>query len=334
MSSVMRPSTPNGTRILNREDVARHIDIETVVNAVEEAFSAHYRGDAQMPAKSYVHLPDVNGDFRSMPATLGDSAGVKWVNVHPENPSRFGLPTVMGLVIYSDPESAYPLSVMDGTELTRYRTGAAAGVATRFLASPDAVSLGLLGAGEQARTQLAAIDTVLDIETVVVSDLDPNSVDEFINSVSHYDIEVTYGSPQDVANCEVISTTTPSKTPIIESDWLSPGTHINAIGADAAGKQELDPDILKRGTVIVDDWDQCSHSGEINVPVSNGQFTNADVFSTLGAITADEQEPSRSEITVFDSTGLAIQDIATAKQVYDAAAEADAGTLVDIIRHD
>lgn len=160
------------TLLFDPEDVAASIDMPGVVDAVEDAFVAHYRGEAEMPAKTYVDLPRFDGDFRAMPAAVGESAGLKWVNVHPENRSRFRLPTVMGVMVYSDPRSGFPLALMDGTTLTRYRTGAAAAVATRALARSSANRLGLIGAGVQAHTQLEAIATVRSLDEIVVHDVD------------------------------------------------------------------------------------------------------------------------------------------------------------------
>ncbi|MFC7157613.1 ornithine cyclodeaminase family protein [Halomarina halobia] len=327
----MDDRVPDGTRIISAADVRKHIDMLEVINGVETAFCKHHRGETTMPPKSYVELPDIDGDFRSMPAQVGDSAGVKWVNVHPDNPERFRLPTVMGLVIYSDPETAYPLAVIDGTELTRYRTGAAAGVATRYLARRGADSLGLLGTGIQARTQLAAVASVLDLERVVVSDLDDSALEAFIEAESDRDCDIVRGTPQELCECDVISTTTPSREPILEADWVREGTHINAMGADAAGKQELDPALLAQAAVVVDDWEQCSHSGEINTSVQSGTFTRGDVAATMGEVVSGSPESLRNSTTVFDSTGLAIQDIATAKQVYTTAEETGTGSVVDIV---
>ncbi|MDG5775419.1 ornithine cyclodeaminase family protein [Haloarculaceae archaeon H-GB2-1] len=329
--SSSEEATPTGTRVITAAGVREHVDIESVVDAIEDAFAAYQRGESNMPPKTYVDLPGVDGDFRAMPAQVGDDAGVKWVNVHPDNPGRFGLPTVMGLVVYSDPESGYPLAVIDGTELTRFRTGAAAGVATQYLAPDDADSLGILGAGEQAHTQLAAIASVVDLEEVVVSDLDEDAVERFIDRESDRDVDIVGGSPKDVAGCDVISTTTPASEPIIKAEWVDEGTHINAMGADAEGKQELDHALLDE-SVVIDDWEQCSHSGEINVAVSEGSFTEDDVTATLGDVVTGETDVDQSGITVFDSTGLAIQDIVTARQVFDAAVEADAGQVIDIVQ--
>lgn len=320
---------PDGTRIISGDELSGLISMEAVVDALEEAFVAYYEGDAEMPPKSYLNVPD--GDFRAMPATVSGSAGIKWVNVHPKNPDRFDIPTVMGVVVYSDPETAYPLAILDGTELTRYRTGAVAGVATKYLAPPDASSLGLLGAGQQAHTQLAAIDSAIDLNRVVVADLDADAIERFIQREGKRDYQIESGSPEDVAGCDVVSTLTPSSEPLLQREWLGDGTHINAMGADAAGKQELDVSILSDSRVVIDDWDQCSHSGEINTAVSNGTFTRDDVAAELSDVVAGCANLDRDQPTVFDSTGLAIQDIATARLFYEAAREADRGTVIDIV---
>lgn len=319
------------TRIIDNATVDEVVDIDAAINAVESAFRAYTDGNAEMPAKSYVDVPAENGDFRSMPAAVGDQTGVKWVNVHPDNDERFGLPTVMGLIVYTDPASGYPLAVLDGTSITRLRTGAAAGVATDVLAASDASSLGLLGAGEQAHTQLAAVAAVRDLDTVVVSDLDPDAVTRFRNEESDQDVTIQSGSPQDVAGCDIVSTTTPSRDPILKAEWVDDGTHINAMGADAVGKQELETDLTTTAAVFVDDWEQCSHSGEINVPVSEGVFSEGDCAGTLGSALAGDIDQSRNDMTVFDSTGLAIQDIAVAAVTHEEAVNKGLGEPIDIL---
>lgn len=324
------------TRLLDRETVESSTSIEAVVTAVEEAFGAYARGDALMPAKSYIELDQYRGDFRSMPAYLDagdwDAAGIKWVNVHPNNPARFDLPTVMATVIYSDPETAYPLAIMDGTSITLLRTGAAAAVATKYLAVPDARSLGLIGAGDQAVTQLRAIAAVRPIEEVVVNDVDEEATDAFIECFGD-DFAVSAGTIADAAQCDVLSTVTPVETPIVDRSDVGPNTHINAMGADAAGKQELDQAILHEAKLVIDDFEQCTHSGEINVPWSAGSIDEDDIDAELGNVVIGEAD-GRSDgdgITVFDSTGLAIQDIATARIAFNAAVESEAGTVFDLV---
>jgi len=319
------------TLMLGGDDLAECTEMKSVIDTVEKAFVEYQQGNATMPAKTYVDLDEYNGDFRSMPASVDDAAGVKWVNVHPDNPEKFDLPTVMGIVVYSDPETAYPLAIMDGTTLTRLRTGAAAGVATQHLAPPNASSLGLLGAGQQAHTQLEAIASIADLNRVMLSDLDDEAIEHFIEIESDRDITIEVATPKEVANCDVISTTTPARTPILKREWITDGTHINAMGADAAGKQELESDILADSKVVIDDWEQCSHSGEINVSVSEGIIDQSDIFADLGEVVTGEIGPANDDITVFDSTGLAIQDIAVARLVYESASDQGIGSEFQLV---
>lgn len=326
------------TLVLDRETIESSVDIVAVIDAVEDAFAAYARGDALMPPKSYIELPEYNGDFRSMPAYLDagewDAAGVKWVNVHPDNPDSHGLPTVMATIIYSDPATAYPLSIMDGTSVTLLRTGAAAGVATDHLAIEDATSLGIIGAGVQANTQLAAVAAVRDIEEVIITDIDERAVADFIDRYEDR-FDVRAGSTADAAACDVLSTVTPVRSPVVDMADVGPHTHINAMGADAAGKQELDPSILTSGTLIIDDYDQCVHSGEINVPWAAGLIDDGDIDGELGDIVigTDVGREQEESVTIFDSTGLAIQDIATARVAFETARESELGDPLDLLGH-
>ena len=324
------------TLLLDSEAVAANAPMDRVVPALESAFAAYERGDAQMPAKSYIELPEYNGDFRSMPAYMDagdwDAAGVKWVNVHPDNEEKYGLPTVMGTMIYSDPENAFPLAIMDGTELTTRRTGAAAAVATDYLAVEDATSLGIVGAGVQAYTQLEAIAEVRPIETVVISDVDEARVAAFVEAFEDR-FEVRGGSTAEAAGCDVLSTVTPVREPIVSREDLGEHTHVNAMGADAAGKQELESAVLQEAKLVIDDYDQCTHSGEVNVPWGEGLLEDGDIYGEIGEIVVGNKPGRTPEdgVTVFDSTGLAIQDVATAHVVYEHADENDNGTPFDLL---
>jgi alanine dehydrogenase len=310
------------TLLLDREAVDANARMDEVTDAVSAAFAAYERGDARMPAKSYIDLPEYNGDFRSMPAYMDagdwDAAGIKWVNVHPDNPQKFDLPTVIGTMIYSDPETAMPLAIMDGSEVTMKRTGAAAAVATDHLAIPEARSLGLVGAGVQSYTQVEAIAAVRDIEEVVVSDLDEAAIEAFVDAFSDR-FDVRGGSIAEAAACDVLSTVTPSTEPLVSREHLGAHTHVNAMGADAAAKQELDPAILTDAKLVIDDHDQTTHSGEISIPYADGTIGDDDIDAAVGEIVVGDR-PGRTDddgITVFDSTGLAIQDVATAHVVYE-----------------
>jgi alanine dehydrogenase len=327
------------TLLLGPSDVAEGAETPEVIVAVEEAFAAYQRGDVQMPAKSYIDLPQYNGDFRSMPAYMEaddwDAAGIKWVNVHPDNPDEHRLPTVLGTMIYSEPENAFPLAIMDGTTLTRKRTGAAAAVATDHLAVADASSLGIIGAGVQSYTQLEAISTVRDIETVVVSDKRAEAIQRFTDRFGD-EFDVRSGDPAAAAGCDVLSTVTPVEHPLVPADAVRDHTHINAMGADAPGKHEIDDKLLESATIVIDDYEQCTHSGEINVPWSQGLLTDEDIYGELGAIVTDElagrgEAGGPDGVTVFDSTGLAIQDVAAAHVVYEQARANDVGTAFELV---
>ncbi len=352
------------TLLLNADDVDENARMDRVIEAVAGAFTAYERGDAQMPPKSYIDLPEYNGDFRSMPAYMRvgaddaageegwDAAGIKWVNVHTDNPTDHDLPTVMGTMIYSDPETAFPLAIMDGTELTMKRTGAAAAVATDHLAVPDATSLGIVGAGVQSYTQLEAIAEVREIEEVVVSDLDEARVARFIDAFEGR-FDVRAGSISEAGHCDVLSTVTPVEEPIVGPGDVGEHTHVNAMGADAEGKHELADDLLLDATIVIDDHEQCTHSGEINVPYAAGTLTDDDIYGEIGEIVvgnragragardtetggdADGASGNDAEgvtgVTVFDSTGLAIQDVAAARVVYEQADDNDNGYPFDLI---
>ncbi|MFC6787375.1 ornithine cyclodeaminase family protein [Halobaculum halobium] len=324
------------TLLLNSDDVHENAAMDELVPAIEDAFAAYQRGDAQMPPKSYIDLPEYNGDFRSMPAYLDagewDAAGVKWVNVHTDNEEQYDLPTVMGTMIYSDPKNAFPLAILDGTELTMKRTGAAAAVATDHLAVADASSLGIVGAGVQSYTQLEAISTVRDIEEVVVSDLSEERVARFIDAFQDQ-FDVRAGSIEEAATCDVLSTVTPVEEPIVSRDAVGEHTHVNAMGADAEGKHELADEVLLDAKLVIDDYEQTTHSGEINVPYAAGVLGDDDIYGQIGEIVVGEREGRTADdgITVFDSTGLAIQDVAAAHVVYEHANERDNGYAFDLL---
>ncbi|MGA9402407.1 ornithine cyclodeaminase family protein [Haladaptatus sp.] len=324
------------TLLLNQDAVDENTQMPELIRAIEDAFAAYATGNAQMPAKSYIDLPQYNGDFRSMPAYLDadgwDAAGIKWVNVHPDNRDSFDLPTVMGTMIYSDPETAYPLAIMDGTELTMKRTGAAAAVATDHLAVEDATSMGLVGAGVQSYTQLEAISKIRPIEEVVISDLDEEAVADFIDYFDD-EFDVRAGSISEAASCDILSTVTPVESPIVSADAVGEHTHINAMGADAEGKHEIADEVLLNAKLVIDDHAQTTHSGEINVPYNEGTLTDDDIHGDIGDIVIGDLEGRTGDdgVTVFDSTGLAIQDVAAAHVVYEHANENDNGYPFDLL---
>ena len=307
------------TLLLTQEDIARLLDIATVIRVVREAFKTQARGHTVMPPKLYLPLPGGN-DFRAMPAYLAHppACGVKWVNVHPRNPSK-GLPTVMAIIVISDPATGVPLAIMDGSLITKLRTAASAAVAAETLARRHSRVIGLVGCGAQADAQLLAHAALFPLAHIKVWGYRPQEAARCIRRVRRLlPARITWEACATIESCardvDILITATPSRTPLVKRAWLAPGTHLNAIGADAPGKQELDPAILREALVVVDDRAQAIHSGEINVPISRRQFSPRRIHATLGDIIIGRQHGRRnaSELTLFDSTGLAIHDVAMA----------------------
>lgn len=291
-------------------DPGKDLDLSRLNRAVEEAFAEHARGRVQMPPKVYVTLP--HGDFRTMPAYIPSLgiAGVKIVNVNPVNPSR-GIPTVMALTVILDIETGAPRAVLNATGLTDLRTGAAGAVAATHLSPRRSVRLGLVGSGRQAKAQVQAIEKELEVLEVLVWSRSEKNATHLCSQFAQLDCRTA--SLQTVCECDLLVTTTPSREPLVHDEWICDGTHINAMGADAPGKQELDPRILSRARVFVDDPVQAAHSGEVNVPIAKGLFTMDMIAGTIGQVVVGEKgRMNPDEVTVFDSTGLAIQDLAIA----------------------
>lgn len=311
------------TAIITKKEIEKVLSIKDVVNVVEKAFKLHGQNKVQMPAKSYLNFGV--GDLRSMPAFIDDKsmyiAGIKSVNVHPDNPRKYKLPTVMATILLTDPKTGYNIAILDGTLITSLRTGAAGAVAAKYLSRIDSKVAGFIGTGAQARTQLDALMTVRKIKQIKAWSPFVKSTTGFCAwAKKRYNVQVIHAHSikHAVEDCDIVTTVTPSRKPLVKKVWVAPGTHINAIGADAEGKEELDPKLLKAAKVVIDDWNQASHSGEINVPLSKGLFAKKDVYAQLGQIVAGKKRGrvNKKEITVFDSTGLAIQDVSTAFLVY------------------
>jgi len=316
------------TFLINRNAAKDLLNMPDVIRVAEDAFRVWAQDKGNMPAKAYLVVE--KGDFRAMPAALPGAAGIKWVSVHPNNPSQ-GLPTVMAVLIYNDPETGYPLAVMGATEITAYRTGATAAIASKYLARQDSHSLGIIGAGRQAYTQILAHAEVFDLRLIKVFDCSRAAIERLIKSFPSYPLKEC--SLEEAIASDIVCTLTPSRVPLVKKEWVMPGTHINAIGADAEGKEELEPSILREAIVVVDDLSQASAAGEINVPITRGLFTIDEVYATLGEIIGGEKQgrPDEKVVTVFDSTGVAIADIAIAKLIYDKAKQAGSYMSVDLV---
>jgi alanine dehydrogenase len=329
------------TLLLSERDIKDLLSMDEVMDVVEYAFREKALGRVKMPPKTYLTYGKYDGDLRVMPSYVEeiDVSAVKVVGSNPNNPSRYGLPTVLATIILLDPKSGAPLAIMSGTWITAMRTGAAGGIAAKYLARRGSKIVGLVGAGAQARTQLMALVSLYgSLEEVRVYDINQSARKSYVSEMSS-----TYGSriknifsvekvEDAVKEADIIVTTTPSRKPLVMNEWVDEGVHFNCIGADAPGKEELDPTILKRAKIVVDDWEQASHSGEINVPLSKGLITRENVWAEIGEVVAG-LKPGRTspdEITVFTSTGLAIQDVVTANLAYKKALKKGMGALIEM----
>jgi ornithine cyclodeaminase/alanine dehydrogenase-like protein (mu-crystallin family) len=295
----------SGVPVFTARDVETAVPPAAAVEAVREAFVAHFRGEWTMPPKVYVtNYPA--GDFRAMPALGSGHALLKWVTSFPGNPSR-GLPTVTGVVLLSDAETGMLRAVFDAGAVTAIRTGAAAVLAAETLGRSDAETAAVIGAGVNGR---ACARTFLGLgRSVSLWDVDPEraraAAGELGASVA--------GSLVEALAADLLVTVTPGHEVLLPDGSLRPGQHVSLMGADGPGKAEIAATELARTHVFCDDWEQASHGGELAHAVEAGLVGEAGV-GWLGAVLAGEDEGRRSaeEITAFDSTGLALQDLAVA----------------------
>lgn len=316
-NKLIDPSSMPKVVLLSKSQIQELLTMKAAIEEVEYAFKLKTSGKTVMPPKIYLNTPTNQGDFRAMPAYINQCAGLKWVSVYPDN-HQHHMPTVMATIILCDPDTGYPLAVMDGTYITEIRTGAVGGLAVKYLARKDSSVIGIIGAGKQAETQLLAINEVLPkISEVKIFDLSRDASLRYAEVIArrlniHGRVVETI---EEATDADIVVTTTPSREPVVKKHHIKPGTHINAIGADAEGKQELETDLTVTSKVIVDDIEQASHSGEVNVPLSQKRMRVEEIFGTLGEVVSNIKKgrENNEEITIFDSTGLAIQDIICAK---------------------
>jgi alanine dehydrogenase len=259
-----------------------------------------------------------------------EAAACKWVSIREQNRERFGLPTVFSILIYTHPETGFPLAICDGSHHTVMRTGAAAAVSARWLARPDSKVLAIVGAGHMAEGALATCNEVFEWQEVRIWSRSQATLTDFISAQQpkySFSLRASLDLKDAVQGADVVVTVTPARTPIVQPSWIGPGTHIAAVGADKAGDQELDAAILQGARIFVDDIRQCRTDGEINVPLSEGIITEEDIAGEIGEVIAERKQgrTSDDDVTVFDSTGIALQDSATVPLEYERAVAAGVG---------
>jgi len=326
---------PVGTLLLTGRDVAALLTIEDCMAAVEHAFKLHGEGRTSPPGILGVHARDGGFHIKAGLLELNHSYFAAKVNANfPENVKRFGLPMIQGVVVLSDGENGYPLALMDSIELTIQRTGAATGVAAKHLARVNSKTATICGCGNQGRISLRALTKVLPIEKVWAYDCDQEQVQEFASELAEelrIDIQVVGDLQTAVRDSDVCVTCTPSKQPFLREAFVAPGTFIAAVGADNPEKQELEPAMFGRNKLVVDVLEQCATIGELHHALEAGVITNEDVYAELGEVLAGVKpgRTSSDEIIIFDSTGMALQDVVTAATVYEKAVREGAGTRID-----
>lgn len=275
----------------------------TAIEAVREGFIRYASGEWTMPAKVYLPSPP-HGDFRAMPASGTGFAILKWVSSFPSN-GKGGAPTVSAIVCVNDKETGEVVALVEGSAVTALRTGASAAVATLALAPSDAQTVGIIGSGLNGGWAARCLKQA--------GYLDGVCTDVHQASAARLAAELGWrsGSREDALQCDVVTTITPGLTPVAYGPDLRPGMHLNGLGADGPGKAEFDPEALDGCTIFCDEWEQASHGGEIASRVAVGTVTREDVVDLGDVLTGRRLgRTSPSEITFFDSTGLAVQDLA------------------------
>ena len=322
--------------ILNRNDVMAVLNMADCMAVVEDAFAEMANGTAVLPLRINIKPPE--GLSLYMPAYLAKSGALacKVVTVYKNNPKKFNIPVVIGKVLLQDPESGDVICIMDGGYLTAVRTGAASGVATKYLARKEnSQTAGIFGAGVQAKMQLWAVAEARKLSKAYVYDISDEASENFAAEMSEkLDLEILItDSPEKLLETDIFCAATSSADPIFDGTKVKEGTHINGIGSHTPNARELDTAIIKRSKLIGDSKEACfSEAGDIMIPLEEGAIEESHFYAELGEIVTGKKEGriSDKEITIFKSNGLAIQDAATAKLIYEKASVAGIGIEVEI----
>jgi alanine dehydrogenase len=327
------------TLLLKKEEVRRLISMKEVIAAVEEAYRAFNSGQVIQPPYVGIDLPSHRGeiDFKTgynqgneVISMKASSGGFK------NNPEEYGVPNGMGTVLLFDGRSGALVCAMDGSLLTGLRTGACGAVSVKALARKNARRITSIGTGNQARMQIRAIREVMKIEEIHAWDHHAETLAGFKADIEgEFDIPVVMASSKQAAveQADILITTTRGKGSLVEAGWVKPGTHIVAIGTDQRGKQEFDPEVFRGAKVVVDSTLQCVEKGETQHPIARNIMTAGDIHAEIGEILLGRKpgRESDEEITLFDSTGMAIQDNTTAARIYRNAVEGGVGAFFEFL---
>lgn len=289
-------------KVIDHAAVLAAVSPRDAIERVRDGFIAYARGEWAMPAKVYLTAPPA-GDFRAMPARGNGLAIVKWVTSFPDNPAH-GRPTVTGLIVVSDASNGEPLALIDGRAVTALRTGAVAPVATEAVRGATRGSVAIVGCGLHG-AWVARCMAAAGYGPGVCHDPQPAAAEALAGELGWQ-----AGERAAAAACDTVCTITPGAAPVIAESDLRAGQHFNALGADGPGKAELEPAALARCTLYCDEWSQAAHGGELTAAAESGAITRGDVTEIGALLTGEADRPAADAITLFDSTGLAIQDLA------------------------
>jgi alanine dehydrogenase len=311
--------------LIDRERLARLMSLDDYLAAVEAAFRAHAEGRTKMPLPLYIEAD--GGGFHAKGALVDDYVAVKVNSNFPANPSR-GLPTIQGAVLLYSASDGRLVAILDSTEITSKRTAAASALAARHLARSDARTAAICGCGEQGRAQLAALWAARPIERAYAWDAAPGRARAFAEEMgSALDMDVTAVATMREATLDagIVVTATSSHTPFLGPDDIRPGTFIAAIGADNPHKSELYPELFPGNKIVVDSLEQASTMGDLHHAMNPCEGAGALVHAELAEVVTGRKpgRTSDTEITIFDSTGLAIEDVASAALAYTRALQGD-----------
>jgi len=325
--------------MLSKKDVETVLTMKESIVAVEEAFRELASGTALMPTRVALSVSDKKGWMGAMPAYLSGAGALaaKIVTAYENNPSKHKLPTVMALIVLNDPETGKTKAVLEGTHITAMRTGAASGVAAKYLARQDSRVVGVFGAGTQARTQLEAIKQVRNVQSALIYDIIPERAKRFSEEMGRkLGIEVrAEASPERITGmCDIIATASTSRTPVFDGGALKKGVHVNAVGSYTPDARELDDLTIVRSKLVVDSRQAAlQEAGDIIIPLKAGMIAQDHIYAELGEIVAG-LKPAREnddEVTVFKSVGLGIQDAAVANFAYKKAREKGIGQEIEFL---
>jgi ornithine cyclodeaminase/alanine dehydrogenase-like protein (mu-crystallin family) len=322
------------TRILTGRDVQALLGWDECIAAVEQAFRLHAEGRSLPPGVLGVPAPRGGFHIKAAGLALGRSYFAAKTNANfSENPRRHGLPAIQGVIVLCDADDGRPLAVMDSIEVTIRRTAAATAVAARYLARPDARAATICGCGRQGRAQLRALARVRKLERAFAFDADEASARTYAAEMSAqlgFPVTAVAAPRVGLAESDVCVTCTPSRQAFLGRADVRPGTFVAAVGADSADKQELEPELMASAVVVADVLEQCAAIGDLHHALEAGAMSRDGVHADLADLVSGRKPGRRTpqEITIFDSTGTALQDVAAAALVYEKAMAGDVGLRV------